>query len=605
MNPRPSPPQCPPVWALALALILAVSPRSLAVTIKSGPSFTPAPLAPLAGSLQLATDVPSRVNVSVSDGSNTWQRNFHDYSTSHSVPLLGFKPGRTNIITVTALDKFRNAAAAPPPLVFVTPPLPGDFPESMLVTNQPAKMEPGYTLFRVENLGDGAAYLTIVDNAGEVVWYSVASSLLDVRQLSNGDLFLPLSTNFAEIDMLGQTVRSWGVPDGLDINYHDGVPTSRDSILYISDDHAIVPDFPANLTGPNAPLVSAYVLYNRIIEMSATNGALLNNWSLLDMLQPNRVDYLTYSQGYIDLEHANAVLDDPGDGSIIVSMRHQDAIMKFSRATGEIKWILGPHENWNAEFQSYLLAPSGTPFAWNYAQHGPMLTPQGTLLVYDDGNYRASPYDKILPDPDNYSRAVEYSINEETMEVSQVWEYTGTNATSQIWAATGTNVDRLYTGLVGNTDRLPVTGNVLVTFGYTEYENGASPSPILPGATMLRIKEVTHDPLPEVVFDLSFFDYNNPNGVFAGYFAYRSHRIPDLYSTLPAPVEDLSVDLVDGAAILQFSGNQANTYTVQASTDLSQWNSIGEAEDTGGGNYILADFYDSAAAAQFYRVLSQ
>jgi hypothetical protein len=338
--------------------------------------------------------------------------------------------------------------------------------------------------------------------------------------------------------------------------------------------------------------------------MSTTNGALLNNWSLLDLLQPSRFDYLTYSVGYADLEHANAVLEDPSDGSIIVSMRHQDAIVKFSR-DGQIKWILGPHDNWDAEFQPYLLTPAGTPFAWNYAQHGPMLTPQGTILVYDDGNFRASPFDASVADHDNYTRSVEYSINEQTMEVSQVWEYTGTNTPAQIWAGSGTNVDRLYTGLVGNNDWLPVTGNVLVTFGYTEYENGAYMSPIAPGAAMLRIKEVTHDALPEVVFDLSFFNYGNTNRSYLGNYAYRSHRIPDLYSTLPAPVEDLTVQFDDGEAVLQFSGNVANTYTVQSSIDLSTWVSLGNPADTGSGNYEFTDIYGSAAPAQFYRVLSR
>jgi arylsulfate sulfotransferase len=577
----------------ALAMAIAVSLSAQALTITTRPTFTPAPLAPLAGLLQLSTDIPSRVSVSVSDGTNTWQRNFYDYSTAHSTPLLGFKPGRTNIITVTVWDGSRNSVAAPQPLLFVTGPLPDDLPPGVLLTNQPAKMEPGYTLFRLENLGDGNAYLTAVDNSGEVVWYSAATSVLDVRQLPNGHLFLPLYTNFVEIDMLGQTIQSWGSPDGSAINYHDGVPTSHDSILYITDAHASVSNFPSSPTDPNAPLVTTNVLYNNIMEMSTTNGALLNTWSLLGMLQPTRITYLTYSVGYADLEHANAVLEDPSDDSIIVSMRHQNAVIKFSRADGRLKWILGPHDNWSAEFQPYLLTPVGTPFAWNYGQHGPMLTPQGTLLVYDDGNFRADPFDPGLGDADNYSRSVEYSIDEQTMEVSQVWEYSGTN------------VDRLYTGLMGNTDWLPNTGNVLVNFAYTQYENGEPPSPVSPGAPMLRIKEVTHDPAPEVVFDLAFFDYGNTYPLFAGYYAYRSHRIPDLYSTLPAPVQDLAVQFEEGFVLLQFSGSEAGTHTIQASTDLAQWVALGTALDTGNGNFEFTDFQSYGEPARFYRVLTQ
>ena len=101
---------------------------------------------------------------------------------------------------------------------------------------------------------------------------------------------------------------------------------------------------------------------------------------------------LSIRWGY-DNEHANAILEDPRDNSIVVSIRHQDAVIKFTR-NGQLKWILGPHANWGAQWQKYLLTPVGTPFEWQYAQHAPELTPQGTLLVYDDGNYRASPFER-------------------------------------------------------------------------------------------------------------------------------------------------------------------------------------------------------------------
>src|SRR6266496_176650 len=135
----------------ALAAQLTVSISCAALTISSGPSFTPAANAPLAGTLALTTDEPSRVSVAVSDGTNTWERTFYDYRTAHSFPLLGFKPARTNQITVTVHDKSRNELTAPQPAVFITPALPGDFPRSVLLKSVPDKMEPGYTLFRIQN----------------------------------------------------------------------------------------------------------------------------------------------------------------------------------------------------------------------------------------------------------------------------------------------------------------------------------------------------------------------------------------------------------------------------------------------------------------------
>ena len=54
-----------------------------------------------------------------------------------------------------------------------------------------------------------------------------------------------------------------------------------------------------------------------------------------------------------------------------------------------------------------------------------MLTPAGTLLIFDNGNHRASPFDGTVPllNDETYSRAVEYAVDEENMEVRQAWEY--------------------------------------------------------------------------------------------------------------------------------------------------------------------------------------
>ena len=150
----------------SIAALLECSNISEAVIISSGPSFTKATNAPLAGVLQLTTDVPSRVGVSVSDGTETWERNFYDFSTTQSVPLFGFKPGRTNKITVTVYDRLRNKFTAAAPVQFITDPLPADFPVINVLTSKPEQMEPGYTLFRGANNNQKVGYVTFVDNAG-------------------------------------------------------------------------------------------------------------------------------------------------------------------------------------------------------------------------------------------------------------------------------------------------------------------------------------------------------------------------------------------------------------------------------------------------------
>lgn len=578
-------------WLLGLVLagILSAGLPAKAIHFTSVPQLTPASQAPLAAQLSLETDVPSRVSVSIQNGGQNWTHDFLTYSNLHNEILLGFTPGTSNVITVRATDQFRNSVVADTPVILVTDPLPAGFPTLTLNSSEPALMEPGYTLFRVVNNDAKTAYVTMVDNAGEVVWYSTIPSTLDVRQLPNGNLFLPLTTNFVEVDLLGQQVNSWAVPTGMKIDFHDGVPTSHGTILYLYDDTTIVNNFPTSATNPNAPPTTAQVEFNRVLELSMNSPTLVGNWSLIDLLQPNRIDYLTFSiyytgQGW-DTEHANAVIEDPRDNSIIVSMRHQDAVVKFTR-DGQLKWILGTPANWSDQFSPYLLKPVGTPFEWSYAQHAPMLTPHGTLLIYDDGNYRASPYDTSVADINNYSRAVEYSINEETMEVSQVWDFGRTNAT------------RIYTDRVGNADWLPRTGNVLVHFGNVDYIDGAPPNPAQRYATIMRVQEVTHGPNPEVVFDLTAGTSGS-----GGAFAYRSHRIPDLYGHPVLAVTDLMIEHKAQGAVLRFSGDNHRNYLVQASIDLRNWETLG-TPNSEGAEYDFTDASAVGEIARYYRVLS-
>ncbi|HKI69482.1 MAG TPA: aryl-sulfate sulfotransferase, partial [Verrucomicrobiae bacterium] len=473
--------------------------------------------APLAAVLKLTTDLSSRVCVSVNDGADTWTRNFYDYDTTHTVPLLGFRPDTTNEITVAVHDPSGNTVTAAEPLTFITGPLPSGFPKIDVFKAEPNKMEPGFTLFIGYSPGKG--YIYIVNNLGQLVWYSGSEVRSDIRQLENGDLFIPLTTDFYELNLLGEVTRTWDVPASYPIDVHDGVPTGHGTILYLSDDSREVANLPTSATDPNAPRQTAKVMYDHVVEISATNSALLNVWSPIDMLDPTRIDYLSLqiknSYG-IDVEHANAVIEDPRDNSIIFSMRHQDAVIKFSRS-GQLIWILGNHANWGSQWQKYLLTPVGTPFEWQYAQHAPEITPQGTLLLYDDGNYRASPFDAYLADSNIYSRAVEYDINEKTMQVSQVWDYGRTNG------------DPIYTAALGDADWLPQRKNVLITFGFASYVDGVHPSPYATNAFMPIIEEVTHDANSEVVFKMALFDFANTNSNYLGHWIYRSDRIPDLY----------------------------------------------------------------------------
>jgi len=94
---------------------------------------------------------------------------------------------------------------------------------------------------------------------------------------------------------------------------------------------------------------------------------------------------------------------------------------------------------------------------------------------------------------------------------------------------------------------------------------------------MVRLKEVTHEANPNVVFDLEFFDPDNTNADYGGYQIYRSRRVPDLYGHPAVPVPALTLQMQSGQPLLQFT--QIRVFIpVQVSTNLVNWRDLGAAE---------------------------
>lgn len=131
--------------------------------------------------------------------------------------------------------------------------------------------------------------------------------------------------------------------------------------------------------------------------------------------------------------HVNSIAHDPADDGIIVSARHQ-GVVKIGRDK-QVKWILAAPQGWRSELQAKVLTPvdgNGQPLAldeqgryadgfdWSWTQHTAWLSGKGTLTVFDNGWGRDFAPTRL---EGNYSRAVEYRIDETKGTVEQVWEY--------------------------------------------------------------------------------------------------------------------------------------------------------------------------------------
>ncbi len=450
---------------------------------------------PLAAIVTLLTHEPARIRLDISDGTNGWSLEAEPgYDRSHEIPVFGLRPGREHSFTVYAIDESENSSVAGP---FMLAPisLPELFPNIRVTASNVSAMEPGLTLFNLmhwyEDRRD-AEYgsLVIVNQLGEVVWFHDAGfPLLDARQLENGNI-LYMNSKYGmlvEVDMFGNAVSRWhstGVPkdvpeDSIPVEtetfHHEVSVMPNGNFLTLGAELQDFDEYPSSEQDPDAPNQPATVVGDVILEFTPA-GDIVHSWSFLDILDPHRFGYQSLDPGFWkpvfgedhtgalrDWMHANAIIYDDRDHSVIVSSRTQDAVVKVDLDTGNLKWILGVPDGWQEPWSDQLLAPvqfigmgryaDKQDMEWPYHQHAPMITPRGTLLLYDNGNFRARPFDVSQKPEDSYSRAVEYSINEKTMEVSEVWSHGGPGD------------DAIYSSFISDADWLPRTENVLVTHG--------------------------------------------------------------------------------------------------------------------------------------------
>jgi hypothetical protein len=480
----------------------------------------------------VTSSAPATLQIDLDDGlDHRFRIEVSTASETHvDLPLLGMRPDRSYDLTVTATTPAGDTDTWE--LTVTTPALPPGWPALTVHTWDVDAAAPGYLSVDARRFDGSGGYSFILDDAGEVVWYLPAPRGTVIERLANGRLLVLYVDEhlIAEIDMLGSRLLSWhsalstdGDGESLPVQsgrfHHEAIKLESTGTYLTSgrESDRTVPDYPLSETDPDQT-GEVLVVDEPIIEFDG-DGEVVGTWSFLDLLKPTRVGFDAVPSSIeapADWVHTNGLAWSPDDDSILASLRHQDGVVKVSRSTGELIWILGPPANWEG-FEQYLLTPVGDDFAWSYHQHAPMVTPDGTVLLFDNGNNRASPFtgEPRLDAVDNYSRAVEYAIDEEAMTVTQVWQY-----------GEGLGADTMYSAFVGDADRLD-NGNTLVTFGALCSIDGV-PNDSHDCHLSARIREVTAGDSPTVVLDLEMA-LDSPDPESRGILAYRADRLDRLY----------------------------------------------------------------------------
>ncbi|MGE5179657.1 MAG: aryl-sulfate sulfotransferase [Bacteroidota bacterium] len=243
------------------------------------------------------------------------------------------------------------------------------------------------------------SYLMILNNDGTPYWYKHLDGIgLDFKlqpatgQLTyydtSGACFYAMDAHYAVVD-------SFRCGNGYTTDSHDLVLLPNGHAVLMSYDPEVV-DLSAIGGYPDA------IVIGLIIQELDQDKNVVFQWRSWDHFQVTDMLFHPIAAPVVDYVHGNSIDVDP-DGNFILSSRHMNEVTKISRSTGEILWRMGGKNN------QFTFSNDPIPFSH---QHDVKLLSTGHLTMFDNGNFRVP----------QFSRALEYSIDETQKTATLVWE---------------------------------------------------------------------------------------------------------------------------------------------------------------------------------------
>ena len=352
-----------------------------------------------------------------------------------------------------------------------------------ITTAQGATPQPGIELWNTA-IPSNVIQAFATDLDGNVIWSylyhgSVSDLIQGIQPLPNGDMLLLISylssitvTNtyglvneLREIDLAGNTVRSITMDQlnqrlaGSNLRdaggnsysfrgfHHSLIPLPNGHWLVLADyrkDYTDLPGYPGTTS----------VLGDAIVDIDPSGNPDWV-WNTFDHLDVNR-----HPMNFPDWTHSNGLLYSPDDHNLLLSIRHQNWIIKINfldgKGSGAVMWRLG-------EGGDFKLIGGTDPTDWFYAQHGLSFFSRNTTGVFrlgmmDNGNDRIFPTGQVLckplapSTPNCYSTIPVLELNETNMTATLLTHYTPPPS--------------YFTFFGGNSELLP-NGNIHANFGST------------------------------------------------------------------------------------------------------------------------------------------
>jgi hypothetical protein len=309
-------------------------------------------------------------------------------------------------------DQIGTPSGVPSPDALISPgcdTLPASYPIMTVTTLD--NPEPGALFFSPFSGGTAfvLGHLNILDYDGTPLFYrKMPSGCFDFKVQSTGvATYYQLDrVKFYAVDSSYAVVDSFTTGNGYLPDLHE--------LMVLPDNHALLMVYDVQTVRMDTIVPggdSAATVVGLVIQELDAAGNVIFQWRSWDHFQitDGSVSPLVQlDSNFIDYCHGNSI-EKGSDGNLIISSRHMNEITKIDIQTGEIIWRLGL----NAVNNNFTFVNDTRGFSH---QHDARWLPNGNLTLFDNGNFL---------DPE-YSRGLEYEIDEENMTATLVWEYRNT-----------------------------------------------------------------------------------------------------------------------------------------------------------------------------------
>lgn len=492
--------------------------------------------APLSRHLHAVTSTAASLTARWEADGHVVEVTWPESATVHEHTLIGFHPGKTHTLTVTATAAGMSCDATAD---VATEPWPADFPQAIVVALPGGQPAPGHTLipintshstasvssavFAVDEEGQPCFLLNIDDQLEDAVPYGAGLLVTSGLEQRVARFFRWDGTEDYAFTLDPEAVSPQvAVAAAVAERFHHDVlpiPDQADRFIALARYPTDIADWPASYSDPS--LRENRTVSDDVILDFNRDGTVNAETLLSEFVPMDRIGYDSLENvfpGWGDWSHANSVWWDAGN--YILSLRHQDAIVSLDPAAHELKWILGNSDNWIPPWSGKLLTPEAG-LRWQWHQHAAELGPDAPdgrrqLITFDNANWQASPFTDVEPLMAPMSRVVQFGIDEVAMTVRMDWSY-------EVSTVTGT---RLFSEAIGDADFLS-NGNILSTWGMLDHQPDGSTN-LSAGLGNRTIRIIEFDPTTlEDVWHLYLTVPAEDND--DGWTAYRSERIPSLY----------------------------------------------------------------------------